>query len=102
MPVRIRDLQDPAREISVIVDATIALAPVGHKVTIKPMVRHGVLRHRFAELFNVAHFAHSLISWVALLEAPEEEASTYQSSKTHNTNDHTRSDGSSIRPVLLT
>jgi hypothetical protein len=38
--IRVGDLQDPAREIMVVVDAAIALAALGHIRSIESRVRH--------------------------------------------------------------
>lgn len=99
--VRVCYLQDPTRKVSVIVDTAIALAPLSHEVTIETRVSRGVSRHGLAELLNVAHFAHSLIARVAVLEAPEEEGGTNKCGQPNYTNDNTGSNGSSVGPSLL-
>lgn len=43
--IGIGHLQNSTGEVLIIIDAAIALAPLGHEVTVKPGIRHGALRH---------------------------------------------------------
>lgn len=84
----------------IVIDAAIALTALGHKVPIETGIRHGVLGHRVA---IVVHTNTTTVLRLAVLEAPQEEASASKSTGSHYTHDDARRNGSSVgtRALLL-
>jgi hypothetical protein len=84
-------LQDPAREVMVIIDAAIALAALSHVVAIEPRIGH---RGR-ARGTAIAASGTTSSTGLVLLRSPPEERSTAESSESHHSyNDSGRDCGS--------
>lgn len=76
-------LQDPAREVMVIIDAAIALAALSHVGAIEPRIGH---RGR-ARVTAIAASATGRSISLVLLGSPPEEYSTAESSKSYHSDD---------------
>lgn len=84
----VRNLQDPAGEVMVLIDATIALAALCHEGSVKARISHG----RCAGIIvacAVAEFTFSLVFLVAI----EEESCADKRGKSNHTNHHSGRDG---------
>lgn len=93
-------LQDPAREVMVIIDAPIALAALSHVVAIEPRIGH---RGR-TRVTAIAASATSCSIGLVLLGSPPEEYSTAESSESnHSDDDSGRNCGSvlALRGLLI-
>lgn len=84
LAIGVRHLQDPAREVMVIIDAAIALAALSHVVTIEPRIGH---RGR-TRVTAIAASATSRSIGFVLLGSPPEEYSTAESSESNHSDDN--------------
>lgn len=92
--IRVRDLQDSAREIMIIIDTAIALAALSHVRSVEARIRH--------LLMSITREAGSGTALGLLLaRSVKEKATTGQSSHTNNTYYHTRSDRGRVGTATL-
>lgn len=94
-------LQNPTREILVVVNTAVALTSLRQEVTIESGVRHGTGGFGLAILVNGGISAVFLLDRLALPEAPEKESSANHSTKSDNTNHHTGRDGRCVGPGIF-
>lgn len=88
------NLQNPAREVLIIINAAITLASLRHEVAVEPRV--GARRHGLVIMFNRS-IVEIVAAGLSLLEAVEEESCTNESKKSDNANDNASCDGCRIR-----